>query len=91
MQIVSLELLYADAIHIQEGENQQTSITNIIKCFFQHYLTLLSSNLATPGIIASTICAIGIPNETHVKSELMGNMIFACGVCTLVQSFIGTR
>ncbi|XP_060552099.1 solute carrier family 23 member 1-like isoform X2 [Ruditapes philippinarum] len=58
---------------------------------FQHYLMLLSSNLATPGIMASVICAIGIPEENHVKSILLGNMIFACGICTLVQTFFGAR
>ncbi|XP_053404669.1 solute carrier family 23 member 1-like isoform X2 [Mercenaria mercenaria] len=58
---------------------------------FQHYLMLLSSNLATPGIMASVICAIGIPEENHVKSMLLGNMIFACGICTLVQTFFGAR
>ena len=52
---------------------------------------LLSSNLATPGIMASIICAVGLPEELHVRSILLGNMIFACGVCTLLQTFIGAR
>ncbi|XP_052783872.1 solute carrier family 23 member 1-like isoform X2 [Mya arenaria] len=58
---------------------------------FQHYLMLLSSNLATPGIMASIICAINIPETMHVRSVLLGNMIFACGVCTLLQTFFGAR
>ncbi|WAR03291.1 S23A1-like protein [Mya arenaria] len=58
---------------------------------FQHYLMLLSSNLATPGLMASIICAVNIPEAMHVRSVLLGNMIFACGVCTLLQTFLGAR
>ncbi|KAL3848503.1 hypothetical protein ACJMK2_019355 [Sinanodonta woodiana] len=55
---------------------------------FQHYLMLLGSNLATPGMMASIICAVG---NAHVNSILLGNMLFACGICTLLQTYIGAR
>ncbi|KAH3811821.1 solute carrier family 23 member 1-like [Dreissena polymorpha] len=58
---------------------------------FQHYLMLLSSNLATPGLMASIICAVNIPETMHVRSILLGNMIFACGLSTLVQTVFGVR
>ncbi|XP_052058406.1 solute carrier family 23 member 2-like [Mytilus californianus] len=55
---------------------------------FQHYLMLLSSNLATPGLVAITICARG---DVEVASILLGNMLFACGICTVIQFFFGVR
>ena len=62
-----------------------------VSILFQHYLTLIGSGLAIPDIVAGTICAKGTPEETHVKAVLFGNMVFASGLCTLVQSYIGTR
>jgi hypothetical protein len=47
--------------------------------FFQHYLILLGSNLATPGLLATIICAEG---NIEVTSIMLGNMLFACGICT---------
>jgi hypothetical protein len=44
--------------------------------FFQHYLILLGSNLATPGLLATIICAEG---NIEVTSIMLGNMLFACG------------
>ncbi|CAC5411969.1 SLC23A1 [Mytilus coruscus] len=55
---------------------------------FQNYLMLLSSNLATPGLVAITICARG---DVEVASILLGNMLFACGICTVIQFFFGVR
>ncbi|KAH3813728.1 hypothetical protein DPMN_142195 [Dreissena polymorpha] len=66
--------------------------THVVVFFsFQHYLMLLSSNLATPGLMASIICAVNIPETMHVRSILLGNMIFACGLSTLVQTVFGVR
>ena len=56
--------------------------------FFQHYLILLGSNLATPGLLATIICAEG---NIEVTSIMLGNMLFACGICTLIQTYFGTR
>ncbi|XP_060075015.1 solute carrier family 23 member 1-like [Ylistrum balloti] len=55
---------------------------------FQHYLMLLSSNLATPAIFATIMCAAG---NKHVTSTLMGNMLFACGLGTVLQTLFGSR
>ncbi|XP_071165885.1 solute carrier family 23 member 1-like [Mytilus edulis] len=54
----------------------------------QHYLMLLSSNLATPVLVATIICAKG---DVEVTSMILGNMLFACGICTVIQTFIGVR
>lgn len=55
---------------------------------FQHYLMLLSSNLATPAIFATIMCAAG---NKQVTATLMGNMLFACGLGTVLQTLFGTR
>ncbi|XP_021372051.1 solute carrier family 23 member 1-like [Mizuhopecten yessoensis] len=55
---------------------------------FQHYLMLLSSNLATPAIFATIMCAAG---NKQVTSTLLGNMLFACGIGTVLQTIFGTR
>ncbi|OWF41416.1 solute carrier family 23 member 1-like isoform X2 [Mizuhopecten yessoensis] len=55
---------------------------------FQHYLMLLSSNLATPAIFATIMCAAG---NKQVTSTLLGNMLFACGIGTVLQTLFGTR
>lgn len=55
---------------------------------FQHYLMLLSSNLATPAIFATIMCASG---NKQVTSTLMGNMLFACGIGTVLQTVFGSR
>ncbi|XP_076095874.1 solute carrier family 23 member 2-like isoform X4 [Mytilus galloprovincialis] len=68
-------------------EDNPTWITTVFLAF-QHYLMLLSSNLATPGLVAITICAQG---DVEVASILLGNMLFACGICTVIQFFFGVR
>ncbi|VDI61298.1 Hypothetical predicted protein [Mytilus galloprovincialis] len=68
-------------------EDNPTWITTVFLAF-QHYLMLLSSNLATPGLVAITICARG---DVEVASILLGNMLFACGICTVIQFFFGVR
>ncbi|XP_033760561.1 solute carrier family 23 member 1-like isoform X2 [Pecten maximus] len=55
---------------------------------FQHYLMLLGSNLATPAIFATIMCAAG---NKQVTSTLMGNMLFACGIGTVLQTIFGSR
>ncbi|CAC5392680.1 SLC23A1 [Mytilus coruscus] len=62
--------------------------TTTILLALQHYLMLLSSCLAIPGLVATIICAKG---DVEVTSMMMGNLMFACGICTVIQTLIGVR
>ncbi|XP_039248296.2 solute carrier family 23 member 1-like [Styela clava] len=55
---------------------------------FQHYLTMLGSNIAVPLILAEGFC---LQNNNLAKSEIISTIFFVGGIVTLLQTSIGVR
>ncbi|XP_013981136.1 solute carrier family 23 member 2 [Salmo salar] len=55
---------------------------------FQHYILAFGGIIAVPLILAEPLC---IGNNNAAKSQLISTIFFVSGVCTLLQTTIGTR
>ncbi|XP_073413118.1 solute carrier family 23 member 1-like [Dendrobates tinctorius] len=55
---------------------------------FQHYILAFGGIIAIPLILAEPLC---VKHDNAVKSQLMCTIFFVSGVCTLLQTTIGTR
>ncbi|CDQ73578.1 unnamed protein product [Oncorhynchus mykiss] len=55
---------------------------------FQHYILAFGGIIAVPLILAEPLC---IGNNNAAKSLLISTIFFVSGVCTLLQTTIGTR
>ncbi|TRY66050.1 hypothetical protein DNTS_002687 [Danionella cerebrum] len=55
---------------------------------FQHYILAFGGILAIPLILAEPLC---IKENNSAKSQLISTIFFVSGLCTLLQTTIGTR
>ncbi|KAM4038994.1 solute carrier family 23 member 2-like [Anomaloglossus baeobatrachus] len=55
---------------------------------FQHYILAFGGIIAIPLILAEPLC---VNHDNTVKSQLMCTIFFVSGICTLLQTTIGTR
>ncbi|XP_069811824.1 solute carrier family 23 member 1-like [Dendropsophus ebraccatus] len=55
---------------------------------FQHYILAFGGIIAIPLILAEPLC---VKHDNTVKSQLMCTIFFVSGICTLLQTTIGTR
>ncbi|KAJ8002726.1 hypothetical protein DPEC_G00161940 [Dallia pectoralis] len=55
---------------------------------FQHYILAFGGIIAIPLILAEPLC---IGGNNAAKSQLISTIFFVSGVCTLLQTTIGTR
>ncbi|KAG5845824.1 solute carrier family 23 member 1 [Anguilla anguilla] len=55
---------------------------------FQHYILAFGGIIAIPLILADPIC---IRDDNAAKSQLISTIFFVSGLCTLLQTTIGTR
>uniref|UniRef100_A0A6Q2YWM2 Uncharacterized protein n=1 Tax=Esox lucius TaxID=8010 RepID=A0A6Q2YWM2_ESOLU len=55
---------------------------------FQHYILAFGGIIAIPLILAEPLC---IQDNNAAKSQLISTIFFVSGVCTLLQTTIGTR
>ncbi|XP_036373532.1 solute carrier family 23 member 2 [Megalops cyprinoides] len=55
---------------------------------FQHYILAFGGIIAIPLILADPIC---IRDNNAAKSQLISTIFFVSGLCTLLQTTIGTR
>ncbi|KAM8860808.1 solute carrier family 23 member 1 [Synchiropus picturatus] len=55
---------------------------------FQHYILAFGGIIAVPLILAEPLC---IQHNNAAKSQLISTMFFVSGICTLLQTTVGTR
>ncbi|XP_075715508.1 solute carrier family 23 member 1-like [Rhinoderma darwinii] len=55
---------------------------------FQHYILAFGGIIAIPLILAEPLC---VKHDNTVKSQLMCTIFFVSGICTILQTTIGTR
>ncbi|KAM9311659.1 solute carrier family 23 member 1-like [Gastrophryne carolinensis] len=55
---------------------------------FQHYILAFGGIIAIPLILAEPLC---VKHDNAVKSQLISTIFFVSGICTLLQTTIGTR
>ncbi|KAG9490434.1 hypothetical protein GDO78_006005 [Eleutherodactylus coqui] len=55
---------------------------------FQHYILAFGGIIAIPLILAEPLC---VKHDNAVKSQLMCTIFFVSGICTILQTTIGTR
>ncbi|KAM4748845.1 solute carrier family 23 member 1-like [Rhinophrynus dorsalis] len=55
---------------------------------FQHYILAFGGIIAIPLILAEPLC---VKHDNYVKSQLTNTIFFVSGLCTLLQTTIGTR
>ncbi|KAI5617256.1 solute carrier family 23 member 2-like, partial [Silurus asotus] len=55
---------------------------------FQHYILAFGGILAIPLILAEPLC---IKDNNAAKSQLVSTIFFVSGICTMLQTTIGTR
>ncbi|XP_069083663.1 solute carrier family 23 member 1-like [Pleurodeles waltl] len=55
---------------------------------FQHYILAFGGIIAIPLILAEPLC---VADDNHVKSQLISTILFVSGMCTLLQTSIGSR
>jgi len=56
--------------------------------FVQHYITVLSSLVVFPLVIASVLC---VGHDWVAMGEIMGTILFVTGIATLLQCLVGCR
>ncbi|KAM5171988.1 solute carrier family 23 member 1-like [Mantella aurantiaca] len=54
----------------------------------QHYILAFGGIIAIPLILAEPLC---VKHDNAVKSQLISTIFFVSGICTLLQTTIGTR
>ncbi|KAM4678014.1 solute carrier family 23 member 2-like [Discoglossus pictus] len=55
---------------------------------FQHYILAFGGIIAIPLILAEPLC---VKHDNYVKSQLISTIFFVSGICTVLQTTIGTR
>uniref|UniRef100_A0A665VEW9 Si:dkey-106n21.1 n=1 Tax=Echeneis naucrates TaxID=173247 RepID=A0A665VEW9_ECHNA len=55
---------------------------------FQHYILAFGGIIAIPLILAEPLC---IKDNNTAKSQLISTIFFVSGLCTLLQTIVGTR
>ncbi|XP_044136435.1 solute carrier family 23 member 2-like isoform X2 [Bufo gargarizans] len=55
---------------------------------FQHYILAFGGIIAIPLILSEPLC---VKHDNAVKSQLMCTIFFVSGICTILQTTIGTR
>ncbi|KAK3535972.1 hypothetical protein QTP70_022854 [Hemibagrus guttatus] len=62
---------------------------NCLPCLlFKHYILAFGGILAIPLILAEPLC---IKDNNAAKSQLVSTIFFVSGICTMLQTTIGTR
>ncbi|XP_053575209.1 solute carrier family 23 member 2-like [Bombina bombina] len=56
--------------------------------FLQHYILAFGGIIAIPLILAEPLC---VKHDNYVKSQLISTIFFVSGICTILQTTIGTR
>ena len=59
-----------------------------VVCYVQHYVTVLSSLVVFPLVVASVLC---VGHDWVAMSEIMGAILFITGLATLLQCIVGCR
>ncbi|XP_030645635.1 solute carrier family 23 member 2 [Chanos chanos] len=89
-----------NADSIEEGLDQRHSVNLIysindrppwylcILLGFQHYILAFGGILAIPLILAEPLC---IKDNNAAKSQLISTIFFVSGLCTVLQTTVGTR
>ena len=54
----------------------------------QHYITVLSSLVVFPLVVASVLC---VGRDWEAMSEITGTILFVTGIATLLQCLVGCR
>jgi xanthine/uracil permease len=76
----------AGADGIEYGMDDKPPIERSILLGFQHYLTMIGSNIAVPLVLAA---AMGMPADATAR--LVGTFFVVSGVATLAQTTVGNR
>lgn len=71
---------------VEYGMDDKPPIERSILLGFQHYLTMIGSNIAVPLVLAA---AMGMPADATAR--LVGTFFVVSGVATLAQTTIGNR
>ncbi|XP_077327308.1 solute carrier family 23 member 2-like isoform X1 [Lithobates pipiens] len=76
----STELIY--------GINDRPPWYLCILLALQHYILAFGGIIAIPLILAEPLC---VKHDNAVKSQLISTIFFVSGICTLLQTTVGTR
>lgn len=71
---------------VEYGMDDKPPIERSILLGFQHYLTMIGSNIAVPLVLAA---AMGMPPDATAR--LVGTFFVVSGIATLAQTTIGNR
>lgn len=74
-----------------KSEGQEYIFTMFIFHFLlplQHYILAFGGIIAIPLILAEPLC---IRDNNAAKSQLISTIFFVSGLCTLLQTTVGTR
>lgn len=61
---------------------------HILPSHSQHYILAFGGIIAIPLILAEPLC---IGDNNGAKSQLISTIFFVSGLCTLLQTAVGTR
>ncbi|ELT93132.1 hypothetical protein CAPTEDRAFT_107736, partial [Capitella teleta] len=75
-------------LDLQYGIDDVPPVYLSILLSFQHFLTLFGANFSVPMIVAPAMC---VGNDTVVKSEILGTVLFVSGLITMLQCTVGSR
>lgn len=76
--------LAAAAAETCQGKNKVVFVI----LFSQHYILAFGGIIAIPLILAEPLC---IKDNNLAKSQLISTIFFVSGLCTLLQTTVGTR
>ncbi|GAA6087662.1 solute carrier family 23 member 2, partial [Tachysurus ichikawai] len=78
-----------DGIKVLREEYTRDLLPHCLPCLlFKHYILAFSGILAIPLILAEPLC---IKDNNAAKSQLISTIFFVSGICTMLQTTIGTR
>uniref|UniRef100_A0A8C4HVW1 Si:dkey-106n21.1 n=1 Tax=Dicentrarchus labrax TaxID=13489 RepID=A0A8C4HVW1_DICLA len=80
-------------LHIEIKNNFVLPLLRVPKCIHihlppQHYILAFGGIIAVPLILAEPLC---IKDNNIAKSQLISTIFFVSGICTLLQTAVGTR
>nr|XP_020448997.1 solute carrier family 23 member 2-like [Monopterus albus] len=84
----ALEETVNKGVHLVYSLNDRPPWYLCILLGFQHYILAFGGIIAIPLILAEPLC---IKDNSIVKSQLISTIFFVSGLCTLLQTTIGTR
>ncbi|KAL5021137.1 hypothetical protein ScPMuIL_000292 [Solemya velum] len=85
---VTIEQTRADDFDLEYGVEDNPPVHMCVLFGLQQVLLSISSTISIPMIVSEEICA---GHLELVQTEIMSTFLFMCGVCTILQCFLGVR